>query len=169
MVPGDGVHQLVLEDGQAVAQADGDAAPQVFLGLEEQAVVALGRVVRGELGQGAVDVLDALMGQKLVHVPQSPLFNGEQIALGVLQIHHVVDQRHEEIQLRAAPEVVCLTGPRGVLDDGVGHRLGQLGVLVQPIQAVPTVGVGHVQEVHRLDVVAVLFEIGGQLFKELLQ
>ncbi len=77
-----------------------------------------------------------------------------------------MDQRHEEIQFRAAPEVVRLPWARGVLDNGVGHRLSQLGFLVQSIQAVPAIGVGHVQEVHRLDVVAVLFEIGGQLFKE---
>ena len=130
-------------------------------------MVAFGRVVRGELGQGAVDVLDALMGQQLVHVPQTTLFDGEQLAAAVLQVHHVVDQRHEQIQLRAAPEVIRLVGPGGVLDDGVGHGLGQLRLLVQPIQAVPAVRVGHVQEIHRLDIVAVFFEIGGQLFKEL--
>ncbi len=84
MVAGDGVHQLVLEDGQPVAQADGDAAPQVFLGLEEQAVMAFGRVVGRQLGQGSVDVLDALMGQHLVHISQPPFLDGQQIALSVL-------------------------------------------------------------------------------------
>ena len=35
VVPGDSVHQLVLEDCQTVAQADGDVAPQVFTRLQE--------------------------------------------------------------------------------------------------------------------------------------
>ena len=60
-------------------------------------MVALGRMVGRQLGQGAVDVLNALMGQHLVHVPQPPLLNREQIAFTVLQVDNVVDQRHEQI------------------------------------------------------------------------
>ena len=97
MVPGDGVHQLVLEDGQPVAQADGNAAPEVFLGLEKQAGVAFGRMVRRELGLGAVDFLDALVGNHLVHVAQAALFDGQQVSVGVLQIDDVVNQRHEQV------------------------------------------------------------------------
>lgn len=41
MVAGDLVHQGILEDRQSVAQSNGDVAPQVFPGLEEQAVVPL--------------------------------------------------------------------------------------------------------------------------------
>ena len=161
VVAGDGVHQFILKDGEPVAQADGDAAPQVFLGFEEKTMVALGRVVWRKLGQGAVDVLDALMGQHLVHVPQPPLLNGQQLALAVLQVYNIMNQRHEQVQLRAAPEVVRLPWAGGILDDGVCYRLGQLRLPVQPIQAVPAIRVGHVQKVHRLDVVAVFLEVGG--------
>ncbi len=50
VVPGDGVHQLVLKNSQPVAQSNGNVAPEIFPGLEEQTVVALGRVLRGQLG-----------------------------------------------------------------------------------------------------------------------
>ena len=59
--------------------------------------MALGRVLRGQLGQGAVDLLDALVGQQLVHIPQPPLFDGEQLAVGVLQIADVVDEGHKQV------------------------------------------------------------------------
>ena len=117
------------------------------------------RMLRGELGQSAVDFLDALVGQQLVHIPQSPLFDGQQLAVGALQVADVVDEGHKQIQLRPAPEVVRLLGAGGVLDNGVGHRLHQLGLLVQGVQAVPAVRVGHVQKVHRPDAVAMIFEI----------
>ena len=97
------------------------------------------RMLRGELGQGAVDLLDTLVGQQLVHIPQSPLFDGQQLAVGALQVADVVDEGHKQIQLRPAPEVVRLLGAGGVLDDGVGHCLHQLGLLVQRVQAVPAV------------------------------
>ena len=155
-----------FENSQPVAQSNGDVAPEIFPGLEEQAVVALGRVLRGQLGQGAVDLLDALVGQQLVHIPQPPLFDGEQLAVGVLQIADVVDEGHKQVQLRPAPEVVRLLGAGGVLDDGVGHRLHQLGLLIQGVQAVPAVRVGHVQKVHRPDAVAVFLEVGGHFFQK---
>ena len=167
MVAGNRIHQLILENGQAVAQSNGDIPPEVFPGLEEQAVVPLGRVFRGQLGQGAVDLLDALVGQQLVHIPQPPLFDGQQLAVGVLQIADVVDEGHEQIQLRPAPEVVRLLGTGGVLNDGVGHRLHQLGLLIQGVQAVPAVRVGHVQEVHRPNAVTVVLEVGGHFFPKL--
>ena len=60
-------------------------------------MVPLGRVVRGQLGQDAVDLIDALMGQKPVDVSKAALLNREQIALFVPQVADIVDERHEQI------------------------------------------------------------------------
>ena len=65
-----------------------------------------------------------------------------------------MDERHEQIQLRPAPEVVRLFWAGGVLDNRVCHRLHQMSLLLQGVQAVPAIRVGHIQKVDRLDVVA---------------
>ena len=139
MVAGDGVHQLILEDGKPVAKAGDDVAPKIFAGLQEQSVMTLGGVVRRQRHQRAVQLIDAHGGKDLIHVAQTPLLDGQQITLFIPQIADVVDQGHQEIQLRTAPEVVGLFGAGGVLDDGVGHRLYQICFRVQSIATVPAI------------------------------
>ena len=97
MVAGDLVYQGILEDRQAVAKANGDVAPEVFPCLEEQSVVPLRRMIRWQLRQGAVDVIDALFRQHAVYVAKTALLDGEQVALFVLQVADVVDEGHQEI------------------------------------------------------------------------
>ena len=97
VVAGNLVHQSVLEDGQPVAQADGNVAPEVFTGLEEQAVVALGGVLRRQGRQDLVDLLNALFRQQAVHIPKPPLLDGEQVPGVILQVADIVDERHEQV------------------------------------------------------------------------
>ena len=167
MVPGDGVHQPILEDCQPVTQANGDIAPEVLPRFQKQAVVPLDRVLRRQGRQGAVDLLDAFVCHDLVHIPQPPLLNGQQVPAGVLQVADIVDEGHEQVQLRPAPEIVRLPGAGGVLDDGVGYGLHQMGLRIQGVEAVPAVRMGHVQEVDRFDIVALFRKIWPQFFKKL--
>ena len=139
MVAGDGVHQFVLEDGKPITKAGDDVAPEVFAGLQEQSVMALGGVVRRQRRQRAVQLIDAHGGEDLIHVAQTPLLDGQQITLFIPQIADIVDQGHQEIQLRTAPEIVGLLGTGGILDNGVGHRLYQICFCVQSIETVPAI------------------------------
>ena len=139
MVAGDGVHQLILEDGKPVAKAGDDVAPKIFAGLQEQSVMTLGGVVRRQRRQRAVQLIDAHGSEDLIHVAQAPLLDGQQIAFFIPQIADVVDQSHQEIQLRTAPKVIGLLGTGGVLDNGVGHRLHQIRFCVQSIETVPAI------------------------------
>ena len=95
MVAGDLVHQRVLKDREAVAQADDDVAPKVFSRLQEQSVRALGRMFRRKFRQNAVDLIDAFIGEDLIDVSETALLQREKIAAGVLQITDIVDKRHE--------------------------------------------------------------------------
>ena len=167
MVPGDGIHQFALVNGQSVSEADDDVAPQILPRLQEQTVRPFRGVVRRQFRQYPVDVVDALVGQYLVDVADAALLNGEQVSLLVSQVADVVDERHKQIQFGAAPEVVRFLGAGGVGDDGVRHRLDQLRLRVQPVEAVPAVRVLHVQKVHGLDVVALFREVGRQLLEQL--
>lgn len=65
MVAGDLVHQRVLKDREAVAQADDDVAPKVFSRLQEQPVRALGRMFRRKFRQNAVDLIDAFIQENI--------------------------------------------------------------------------------------------------------
>ncbi len=58
MVARDLIHQAALEDRQPVAKANDDVAPEVFLCLEEQAMRILGRVLRRQGFELAVDFLN---------------------------------------------------------------------------------------------------------------
>lgn len=71
------VHQSVLEDGQPVVQVDGDVAPEAFTGLEEQAVVTLGRMFRRQGRQDLVGLLNVLFRQQAVYIPKPPSLDGE--------------------------------------------------------------------------------------------
>ena len=115
----------------------------------------------------AVDLLDALCCDHAVHVAKAALLNGEKISIGIAQVDNIVDERHEQIQLCPAPEVVGFLWPRRVLHDRVGDRLHKLRLGVQTIQAVPAVRVFHVQEVHSFHIKAVLSKIRGEPFKQL--
>ena len=77
-----------------------------------------------------------------------------------------MEQGHEQVLLRPAPEGVRLAGPGGILVDGVGHGLHQVSLLIQGVQAVPAILVGHIQEVDGLEVVTLLADVGRKLFKE---
>ena len=90
MVAGDFVHQRVLKDRGAVAQAD-DVAPKVFSRLQEQPVRALGRMFRRKFRHNAVDLIDAFIGEDLIDVSETALLQREKIAAGVLQIADIVD------------------------------------------------------------------------------
>ena len=124
-------------------------------------------MVGRELGKDAVELRDAHGGQHLVDLSEAALLDGQQPSVFVLQIGDIVDHRHEQIQLRPAPEVVGLMGAGGVLDDRVCHGLHQLRFGVQTVKAVPAVAVLHVKEVDRLDVVAVFPKVRRKLFKQL--
>ena len=139
MVAGDGVHQFVLEDGKPVAKTGDDIAPEIFAGFQEQSMMTLGGVVRRQRRQRAVQLIDAHGGKDLIHVAQTPLLDGQQITLFIPQIADVVEQSHQEIQLRTAPEIVGLLGTGGILDNGVGHRLHQIRFRVQSIETVPAI------------------------------
>ena len=139
VVAGDGVHQFVLEDGKPVAKAGDDIAPEIFAGFQEQPMMALGRVIRRQRRQRAVQLIDAHGGEDLIHVAQTPLLDGQQITLFIPQIADVVNQSHQEIQLCTAPEIVSLLGAGCVLDNGVGHRLHQIRFCVQSIETVPAI------------------------------
>ena len=127
----------------------------------------LGRMLQRQSFELAVDLLNALRCDHAVHIAESALLNGEKISVGIAQVDDVVDERHQEVQLRPAPEVVGLLRPRRVLHDRVGHRLHELRLGVQTIQAVPAVRVFHVQEVHSFHIKAVLSKIRGEPFKQL--
>ena len=167
MVASDLIHQRVLKDGKPVAQADDDIAPEVFAGLQEQTVWPLGRMLRRQLCQNAVDLVYTFIGQDLIDIAKAALLDGEQIAPGVLQVADIVDERHEQIQLSTAPEVVCFIGTGGILDDGVGHRAHKVWVGVQTGQTVPSIRMGHIQEVDCLDVKAFFPKIRRKHFKQL--
>ena len=68
MVAGNGVHQLILEDGKSITKAGDDVAPEIFAGFQEQPMVALGRMVRRQRRQRAVQFIDAHGGKDLIHV-----------------------------------------------------------------------------------------------------
>ena len=101
--------------------------------------MALGGVIGRQRRQCAVQLIDAHGGKDLIHVAQTPLLDGQQITLFIPQIADIVDQGHQEIQLRTAPEVIGLFGAGGILDDGVGHRLYQIRFCVQSIETVPAI------------------------------
>ena len=166
MVARDLIHQTALEDRQPVAETNNDVAPEVFFGLEEQAVRILGRVLWWESFELAVDLLNALRRDHVVHIAEPTLFNGEQIPVGVAQIDDVVNERHEQIQFCPAPEIVGLLRPRRVLHDRVGYRLHKLRLGVQTVQTVPAVRMLHIQKVYRFHIEAVLPEIRGKTFKQ---
>ena len=77
-----------------------------------------------------------------------------------------MDERHQEVQLRPAPEVVGFFRSRRVLHDRICHRLHELWLGVQSIQAVPAVRVLHVQKVYRFHIKAMLPEIRRKTFKK---
>ena len=139
VVAGDGVHQLILEDGKSITKAGDDVAPEVFAGFQEQSMMALGRVIGRQRRQRAVQLIDAHGGKDPIHVAQTPLLDGQQIPLFIPQIADVVDQGHQEVQFRTAPKVIGLLGTGGVLDNGVGHRLHQIRFCVQAIETVPAI------------------------------
>ena len=87
------------------------------------------------------------------------LLDGEQVAVGAFFVADIVKKRHQEIQLCPRPKVVRVLLRGGVLDDGVRHGLHELSLLIQATEAVPTVGVLHVEEIDRLDIVFLLFEL----------
>ena len=68
MVAGDGVHQLILEDGKPVAETGDDVAPEIFACLQEQPVMALGGVIGRQRRQRAVQLIDAHGGKDLIYV-----------------------------------------------------------------------------------------------------
>ena len=163
----DFIYQGVLKDCKPVAKADDNIAPEVFPGLQEQTVRSLCRMLRRKLCQNTVDLIDAFVGKDPIDVTKAALLDGQQVALGILQITDIVDECHEQVQLGTAPEVVSLVGSRGVLDDGVGHGGHKVGIGVQIGQTVPPIRVSHIQKVDRLHVKASFPKIRRKHFKQL--
>ena len=97
MVAGDLVHQRVLKDRKAVAKADDDVAPEIFSCLQKKAVRPFGRMLGRELRSGAVDFVNAFIGEDLIDVAEAALLQGEKIASIILLVADIVDERHEEI------------------------------------------------------------------------
>ena len=97
MVAGDLIHQWVLEHRETVAETDDDVAPKVFSRLQEEAVGTLGRMLRRELRQRAVDLVDALIGEDLINITKAALLQGKQVSALILLIADIVDERHEKI------------------------------------------------------------------------
>ena len=167
MVAGDLIDQRILEHRKSVAQSDDDIAPEVFSRLQEEAVGTLGRMLRRELRQRAVDLVDALIGEDLIDIAKAALLQGKQVSTLILFITDIVDQRHEKVQLRTAPEVVCFIGTGGVLNNGVGHGGHKVGVGIQPRKAVPAVRVRHIEEIDRFDIKALFPKVRRHHFKKL--
>ena len=65
-----------------------------------------GRMLWRQSFELAVDLLNALRRDHAVHIAEPTLLNGEKISVGIAQVDDVVDERHQEVQLRPAPEVV---------------------------------------------------------------
>ena len=97
MVAGDLIDQRILKDREAVAEADDDIAPEVFSRFEEQTVRTFGRMLRRQLRQRAVDLIDALVGENIVNVAKAALFQRQQVPALILFVADIVDQRHEKI------------------------------------------------------------------------
>ena len=163
----DFIYQGVLKDCKPVAKADDNIAPEVFPCLQKQTVRPLCRMLRRKLCQNAVDLIDTFVGKDLIDVTKAALLDGQQVALGVLQITDIVDECHEQVQLRTAPEVVGLIRPGGVLDNGVGHCGHKVGIGVQIGQTVPPIRVSHIQKVDCLHVKASFPKIRRKHFKQL--
>ena len=166
MVAGDLVHQRILKDRETVAKADDDIAPEVFSRLQKEPVWSLGRMLRRQLRKDAVDLVDAFIGEDLIDVSEAALLQRKKIAAGILQIADIVDERHQEVQFRTAPEVIRLLGAGGILNDGVGHGGYKVRICFQSRKAVPTVRVCHIEEIDRLDIEAMLPKIWCKVFKE---
>ena len=77
-----------------------------------------------------------------------------------------MDERHQEVQLRPAPEVVGLLRPRRILHDRIRYRLHELRLCVKAIQTVPAVRVLHVQKIHSFHIEAMLPEIWGKTLEK---
>ena len=167
MVAGDLIDQRILEHRKAVAKSDDDIAPEVFSRLQEEAVGTLGRMLRRKLRQRAIDLVDALIGEDLINIAKAALLQGKQVSALILFITDVVDQRHEKVQLRTAPEVVGFLGTGGILNDGVCHGGHKVGVSIQPRKAVPAVRMCHIEEIDCFDIKALFPKVRRHHFKKL--
>ena len=120
----------------------------------------------GSSAKRAVDLVDALIGEDLINVAEAALLQGKQVAALILLIADIVDERHEKIQFRTAPEVIGFFGAGGILNDGVGHGGHKVRVGVQPCKAVPAVRVRHIEEIDGFDIKALLSESTAPSFQK---
>lgn len=125
------------------------------------------RMLRRQLRKDAVDFIDAFIGEDLIDVSEAALLQRKKIAAGILQIANIVDERHQKVQFRTAPEVIRFLGAGGILDDSVCHGGHKVGIGVQPCKAVPSIRVRHIEEIDRLDIKALLFKVRCCHFKKL--
>ena len=119
-----------------------------------------------ELRQGTVDFVNAFIGEDLIDVAEAALLQGEKIASIILLVADIVDECHEQIQFRTAPEVIGFFGARGILNDGVGHGGHKVRIGVQPCKAVPAIRVRHIEEIDGFDIKAILFKVWRCHFKK---
>ena len=106
-VLGDTVRQLVLKDIQPRTQTDHDVAPNVVGGLSENAVRRQGRMARRQRPEPGVQLVDRGGRQQAVNGAQAAFLRREQRIRS--RIGHTLDkvnQRHEEIFFRLAPEIL---------------------------------------------------------------
>ena len=167
IMPGDFVHQLVLEHPQPVAEADGDVAPNLPVGQTEDAVGRLRRMVFGKLGENFLDLLKGLGGQNLVNdaegaFPHREQFTGSRVGAAL----DITKQRHQKVHFGLLPKVLPLVLVRGVFDDDFGNRLDQRLVVLHGGQAVEAVAVFHVQQVVGLHHITLTAQILAGRFKK---
>ena len=150
-----------MEHGQAVTKANGDVTPDLAVGQLEDAVGRSGRVVFGQTVHDLLQALEALAGEQAVDGAQATLMDGAQFAVRTLEADHIVDEGHQQVQLGLAPEVLPLLAVGGVVDDNLRDGLHQVGVLCGVSQAVPGVGVLHIQKIEQAHLVALIPEKAG--------
>ena len=168
VVGGDFVHQRVLEHRQAVAQSNGDVAPDLPVGQLENTIGRQRRVTFGQRLKAPLQIPKGLVGEHPVNGPERPLLNREQFrgagdGLGC----DIVHQSHEQIELRLFPKVLPLVGVGGILDDDLRDGLHQVFVLLNPAQAVPGITVFHVQKVEHPDLITLFPEKRGHTLVDL--
>ena len=79
VVGGDFVHQRVLEHRQAVAQSNGDVAPDLPVGQLENTIGRQRRVTFGQRLKALLQISEGLVGKDAVDFPQRPLLDGQKL------------------------------------------------------------------------------------------
>ena len=159
MVSRDLIYKAVLVNSEPIAEPDYYVAPQVFPCLQKQAVRSLRRMSGQQMRQCLVNLVNAFLCKYLIYGTKPTLLDREQLSVFVSKVHDIVDESHQQIKFRPCPEVVGFTRGGGVCYYGICDGLHKLWLCIQPIQAVPAVGVLHVEKVYGLYVVPLFFVV----------